>query len=52
MSLRFPSSQSHGTATPLSELDAGLKKALGDNSSNFEYKDENGAPIGPFAVFA
>ena len=52
MSHRFPSISSHDATAALGELDAEVKIALGEHSSSFEYKDEKGAPIGPFAVFA
>ena len=52
MSYRFPPHPSGDGNSSISELDAVVGKALGEQSNYFEYKDKEGAPIGPFAVFA
>ena len=38
--------------SPLDELEAECVRYSGDHSGKFEYKDKEGVPIGPFALFA
>ena len=48
MSTRFPPGESSSLGD---SFEAEVKKHWGENP-NFKYKDEDGAPIGPFAVLA
>lgn len=51
MSQRFPSIPLDDPSSLGSTFESKVKKHHGD-SPNFKYKDQNGAPIGPFAVLS
>ena len=52
MSQRFPPLASSEATALDDELDARMNSGFGSRSKRFEYKDESGAPLGPFAVLA
>ena len=49
MSQRFPPPSSDEASSLGSQLEAEFKRGYG-HSNKFEYRDQNGAPMGPFAV--